>query len=157
MVYFTLHDYWWLYLSFIFFIALVLLLDLGIFHKNAHVVSFKEAAAWSTIWVRIAVKFNLLIYIYSLNKFAEQTHASELAKNMALEFTTGFLIEKALAIDNIFIFAIIFSYFEIPRMFQHRILFWGISHLDVAINYCFNLNNFNFGFDFPRQKTNFFD
>lgn len=134
MVYFTIYDYWWFYLGFVAFVAFVLSLDLGVFHKKAHVVTVKEAAAWTGIWVGCAVIFNLLFYKYALYILSERASLMQLpgfdpeltAKNLALEFTTGFLIEKALAIDNIFIFAVVFSYFGIPRVYQHRVLFWGI-------------------------------
>lgn len=134
MVYFTIYDYWWFYLGFVAFVAFVLSLDLGVFHKKAHVVTVKEAAAWTGIWVGCAVIFNLLFHKYALYILSERASLMQLpgfdpeltAKNLALEFTTGFLIEKALAIDNIFIFAVVFSYFGIPRVYQHRVLFWGI-------------------------------
>lgn len=134
MVYFTIYDYWWFYLSFIAFVAFVLSLDLGIFHKKAHVISFKEAAVWTTIWVSCAIIFNILFYYYALYILSQRASLMQLpgfdpelvAKHLAMEFTTGFLIEKALAIDNIFIFALVFSYFRIPPIYQHRILFWGI-------------------------------
>ncbi len=134
MVYFTIYDYWWFYLGFVAFVAFVLSLDLGVFHKNAHVVSVGEAAIWTTIWVSCALIFNVLFYYYALSVLSERASLMQLpgfdpeltAKHLAMEFTTGFLIEKALAIDNIFIFAVVFSYFGIPRLYQHRILFWGI-------------------------------
>lgn len=134
MVYFTIYDYWWFYLGFVVFIAFVLSLDLGVFHKKAHVVSVKEAAIWTSIWVSLAIIFNILFYYYAFYLLSQRASLMQLpgfdpdltAKNLAMEFTTGFLIEKALAIDNIFIFAVVFSYFGIPRIYQHRILFWGI-------------------------------
>lgn len=134
MVYFTVYDYWWFYLGFVAFVAFVLSLDLGVFHKEAHVVSVKEAAVWTTIWVSCAVIFNILFYFYAYYVVSERASLMQLpgfdpelvAKTLAMEFTTGFLIEKALAIDNIFIFAVVFSYFGIPRVYQHRVLFWGI-------------------------------
>lgn len=134
MVYFSIYEYWWFYLGFVGFVALVLSLDLGVFHKKAHVISVKEAAAWTGVWVSCAVIFNILFYFYAYYVLSERASLMELpgfepqvtAKNLALEFTTGFLIEKALAIDNIFIFAMVFSYFGIPAIYQHRVLFWGI-------------------------------
>ncbi|MDM7916768.1 MAG: TerC family protein [Candidatus Eisenbacteria bacterium] len=98
------------------FLALVLLLlavDLGIFHRKAHAVSVKEAAIWSAVWVGLAVLANLAI-------------ALRFGPDKGLEFATGYLIEKALAVDNIFVFVVIFSSFGIPALYQHRILFWGI-------------------------------
>ncbi len=134
MVYFSIYEYWWFYLGFIAFVAFVLSLDLGIFHKKAHVVSVKEAATWTGVWVSCAIVFNILFYYYCHYVLSQRASLMQLpgfdpeltAKNLAMEFTTGFLIEKALAIDNIFIFAVVFSYFGIPRIYQHRVLFWGI-------------------------------
>ena len=121
MLLFPFHDYWWFYLGFIVFVLAVLALDLGVFHKKAHEVSFKEASIWTTVWISLALVFNYLFYLYAQHNFTE-----EVAKNAALEFLTGFVVEKALAIDNIFIFAVVFAYFGIPKKYQHRILFWGI-------------------------------
>ena len=134
MLLFPFADYWWFYLAFTGFVIGVLALDLGVFHKKAHVVSFKESAIWTAVWISLALIFNILFYKYSLWKFTtDPTYTSMVdfdgvaqAKNVALEFLTGFVIEKSLAIDNIFIFAVVFSYFAIPQIYQHRILFWGI-------------------------------
>ena len=134
MVYFSIYEYWWFYLGFVGFVALVLSLDLGVFHKKAHVISIQEAATWTGVWVSCAIIFNILFYFYAYHVLSQRPSLIELpgfdaqltAKNLALEFTTGFLIEKALAIDNIFIFAVVFSYFGIPAIYQHRILYWGI-------------------------------
>lgn len=134
MVYFSIYEYWWFYLGFVTFVAFVLSLDLGVFHKKAHVVSVSEAAIWTGVWASCAVVFNILFYYYAYEVLSQRASLMQLpgfdpqltAKNLALEFTTGFLIEKALAIDNIFIFAVVFSYFGIPRTYQHTVLFWGI-------------------------------
>jgi tellurite resistance protein TerC len=112
----------------------VLALDLGVFHRKAHEVSFKEASIWTTVWISLALLFNVLFYKYSLWKFSNDPtyltipgfDPAQQAKTTALEFLTGFVVEKSLAIDNIFVFAVVFSYFAIPRMYQHRVLFWGI-------------------------------
>jgi tellurite resistance protein TerC len=98
------------------FTALVLAmlaLDLGVFHRKAHEVHFKEALAWSAVWVGLAAAVNLLVLHY----FGAQR---------GLEFLTGYLIEKALSVDNIFVFIVIFSFFAVPAAYQHRVLFWGI-------------------------------
>lgn len=134
MVFFPFNDYWWLYAGFVFFVLIVLALDLGVFHKEAHEVSVKEASIWTTVWIGLALVFNYLFYIYMSHRFS--TDAALLAipgfdpalqaKTLALEFLTGFVVEKSLAIDNVFVFAVVFSYFCIPRKYQHRILFWGI-------------------------------
>lgn len=122
MIYFPFLEYWPLYLGFIVFVLFMLALDLGVFHKNVHEVSVKEASIWTVVWIGLALIFNLAFYYYTLDKFQNP----DLAKTLSLEFLTGFLIEKSLAIDNIFIFALVFSYFKIPKIYQHRVLFWGI-------------------------------
>jgi tellurite resistance protein TerC len=127
-------EYWWFYASFIVFVLCVLALDLGVFHKNAHEVSFKEAAIWTTVWIGLALVFNVLFYKYAQWIFSTDPRylaipgfdPEQQAKTSALEFLTGFVVEKSLAIDNIFIFAVVFGYFAIPKIYQHRILFWGI-------------------------------
>ncbi|HYX37780.1 MAG TPA: TerC family protein [Oligoflexus sp.] len=134
MILFTFADYWWFYLAFIVFVLIVLALDLGVFHKQAHEVSFKEASIWTSIWIGLAMVFNLLFYWYAHWRFSSAPQYLSLsgfdpdqqARTMALEFLTGFVVEKSLAIDNIFVFAVVFAYFGIPKIYQHRILFWGI-------------------------------
>ena len=95
------------------FVLLMLALDLGVFHRKAHDVSVKEAMTWTFIWVFLALVFNTIIYYWR-------------GQQQALEFFTGYLVEKALSIDNIFVFIMIFSYFRIPSKYQHKVLFWGI-------------------------------
>jgi tellurite resistance protein TerC len=127
-------DYWWFYLGFTAFVLIVLALDLGVFHKNAHEVSFKEASVWTGIWISLALVFNFLFYLYAQFRFSTDERYTSIpgfdpdaqAKTSALEFLTGFVVEKSLAVDNIFIFAVVFAYFGIPKMYQHRVLFWGI-------------------------------
>ncbi len=99
--------------SFTLFILALLLLDLGIFHRKVHTIEMKEAVLWTGFWIFLAVIFNLFVWYF----FGSQK---------ALEFLTGYLIEKALSVDNIFIFIVIFSYFSVPKNLQHRALFWGI-------------------------------
>lgn len=103
----------WLWVGFNVFILLMLALDLGVFHRAAHEVSFREAAAWSAVWVTLALLFNAGILFFS-------------GGERALDFFTGYLIEKSLSVDNVFVFALIFSYFSVPRVYQHKVLFWGI-------------------------------
>src|SRR5687768_2359954 len=91
----------------------MLAVDLGVFHRRAHEVSLKEAAAWSAVWISLALFFAYGIYHFR-------------GPQAGLEFLTGYLIEKALSVDNIFVFVLIFSYFNVPAKYQHRILFWGI-------------------------------
>ncbi len=127
-------EYWPFYIGFIGFVLAVLALDLGVFHKTAHEVSFKESAIWTVVWISLAMIFNLFLYKYSEWMFSADARLlaipgfdpHESAKQVALEFLTGFVVEKTLAIDNIFIFAVVFSYFNIPKIYQHRVLFWGI-------------------------------
>jgi tellurite resistance protein TerC len=102
-----------LWTGFIAFVLVMLAIDLGVFHRKAHEVSPKEAAAWSAVWVALAAVFAGGVQLW----FGSQR---------ALEFTTGYLIEKALAIDNIFVFVVIFTTFAIPAIYQHRVLFWGV-------------------------------
>ncbi len=134
MILFPFAEYWWFYVAFVAFVLVVLALDLGVFHKKAHEVSIKEASAWTAVWISLALVFNYLFYHYALHKFSTDDmylsipgfDAAVQAKNTALEFLVGFVVEKSLAVDNIFIFAVVFAYFGIPKIYQHRVLFWGI-------------------------------
>lgn len=134
MILFPFADYWWLYIGFTCFVLAVLALDLGVFHKQAHEVGFKEASIWTMAWISLAFVFNYLFYLYAKYQFSTNERYALIpefdpdaqAKTSALEFLTGFVVEKSLAIDNIFVFAVVFAYFGIPKMYQHRILFWGI-------------------------------
>jgi len=99
--------------GFILFVLAMLALDLGVFHRKAHVVRFKEALMWSGVWVCLALLFNAGIWW----RFGTEP---------AVQFLTGYLIEKSLSVDNIFVFVIIFSSLAIPQLYQHRVLFWGI-------------------------------
>ena len=103
----------WLWVGFNVFVLALLALDLGVFHRKSHVVSVKEAAGWTAIWVALAVAFGTGVYFWS-------------GGEKALEFFTGYLIEYSLSIDNIFIFVLLFTYFAVPAAYQHRVLFWGI-------------------------------
>jgi tellurite resistance protein TerC len=102
-----------LWIGFVGFVLAMLVVDLGVFHRKAHEVSLKEAAVWSAVWVALALVFNLGVYHW-------------FGPERALEFTTGYLIEKALAVDNIFVFVVIFAAFAVPAVYQHRVLFWGV-------------------------------
>lgn len=131
---FPFSDYWGFYVGFIIFVLILLLIDLGIFHRESHEVSFKESLTWSIIWVSLALIFNVLFYYYANWKFANDTillnipgfNPEAAAKQSALEFLTGYVVEKSLAVDNIFVFVVVFSFFGIPLKYQHRILFFGI-------------------------------
>lgn len=107
------NDQIWLWVGFNVFILAMLALDLGVFHRKAHVVSLKESLTWTMVWVFLALVFNAGVWkFYGSQK--------------ALEFFTGYLIEKSLSVDNVFVFALLFSYFAVPRVYQHKVLFWGI-------------------------------
>ena len=103
----------WLWVGFNVFILAMLALDLGVFHRKSHVVSLKESLAWTAVWVVLALAFNAGVWHYA-------------GSQKALEFFTGYLIEKSLSVDNVFVFALLFSYFAVPPLYQHKVLFWGI-------------------------------
>lgn len=102
---------WWVIFAVIMVAALAL--DLGVFHRNAHEIKMKEAITWSIIWVIVALAFNGALYHWKGGDFA-------------LTWFTGYLIERALSMDNIFVFVVIFSYFNVPKQYHHPVLFWGI-------------------------------
>ena len=103
----------WFWLAFNAFVLVMLALDLGVFHRKAHEVSFREAATWSVVWVTLALAFNAAIWwLWGADR--------------GLEFLTGYLIEKSLSVDNIFVFVMLFTFFGVPTRYQHRVLFWGI-------------------------------
>ncbi len=103
----------WHWVGFVACVLVFLALDLGVFHRKAHAVGFKEALGWTTVWFSLAMLFALGL-------------RSTRGEKEALEFVTGYLIELSLSMDNVFVIALIFSYFHIPAKFQHRVLFWGI-------------------------------
>ncbi len=94
-------------------VSIMLALDLGIFNRHAHEPTMKESLVWSVVWVGLALAFNAVVYL-------------TLGPQAGLEFATGYLIEKALSVDNIFVFVMVFSYFQVPLKYQHRVLFWGV-------------------------------
>lgn len=114
-------DYWWFYLGFTIFVLFMLALDLGVFHRQSHAVSFREASAWTIVWVTLAILFGTGFYFYSASKFGP-----ELAWTLSLEYFTGYVVEESLSVDNIFVFVMVFGYFKIPAKYQHRVLFYGI-------------------------------
>ena len=120
-VLFPFAEYWWAYAGFTAFVLLLLALDLGVFHRRAHVVSFREAAIWSVVWIALALAFGYVLYLYALSRFSAAD-----AERLGLEFLTGYLVEKSLAVDNIFVFVLVFAYFGVPAIYQHRVLFFGI-------------------------------
>jgi tellurite resistance protein TerC len=106
-------DTLWLWVGFNVFILAMLALDLGVFHRKSHVVSLKESLTWTGVWGVLALVFNLGVWHYA-------------GSQKALGFFTGYLIEKSLSVDNVFVFALLFSYFAVPTQYQHKVLFWGI-------------------------------
>jgi tellurite resistance protein TerC len=104
----------WLWAGFNLFILAMLALDLGVFHRKAHEVSIREATVWSAVWIALALIFNAGLWFFR-------------GSEPAIQFLTGYLIEKSLSVDNIFVIALIFSYFAVPSIYQHRVLFWGIQ------------------------------
>ena len=118
---FPISDYWPFYAGFTALVLALLALDLGVFHRTAHVVTVREALAWSVVWVALALCFNYGFYLYAVNQ-----HGAEHGARLGLEFLTGYVVEKSLAVDNIFVFVMVFAYFGIPAQYQHRVLFYGI-------------------------------
>lgn len=103
----------WSWIGFNAFVLAMLALDLGVFHRKSHVVMLREALTWSGVWIALAMVFNLGLYLTAGPK-------------PALEFLTGYLIEKSLSVDNVFVFAVLFAAFRVPRHCEHKILFWGV-------------------------------
>jgi tellurite resistance protein TerC len=120
-VLFPFAEYWWFYAGFTALVLAMLAVDLGVFHRDAHVVSFKESLAWTGIWISVAALFNYGFYVYAASQFGADD-----GRRLGLEFLTGYIVEKSLAVDNIFVFVMVFSYFAIPLRYQHRVLFYGI-------------------------------
>ncbi len=120
---------YFVWIGFVVFVLVMVLLDLGLFHRKAHAMRIREALAWTLFWVLLALGFNLLVYyLYEENLGGWASVATEHAdgSTAATQFFTGYLLEKSLSVDNIFVIAMIFSYFAIPLARQHRLLFWGI-------------------------------
>jgi tellurite resistance protein TerC len=132
----------WMYLGFVTLVCVLLALDLGVFHRKAHVVRTREALGWSAFWIGLGLAFTGLIYLgyerhwlglgltpdamsIPLVDGSGQVVYNDGA-SAAVKYITGFLVEKSLAVDNIFVIAMIFSFFAVPAIYQHRVLFWGI-------------------------------
>lgn len=103
----------YMWIGFSVLVLIMLVLDLGVFHRQAHQVKLKEALIWSAVWISLALIFNSFIWFY-------------LGKVKALEFLAGYLIEKSLSVDNLFVFIMLFGYFKVDPKYQHKVLFWGI-------------------------------
>ncbi len=127
-------EYWWFYAGFTAFVLTLLALDLGVFHRKAHAVSFRESAVWTVVWVTLALLFNFALYQYASWKFPQDARLLAVpgfdpqaaASRVGLEFLTGYIVEKSLSVDNIFVFVLVFGYFAVPAIYQHRVLFYGI-------------------------------
>lgn len=113
----------WLWIGFNLFVLVMLALDLGVFHRKSHAVSAKEALTWSIVWIALSLVFSGVIYFFWDKMMPNSTYTNSEA---SLAYLTGYLIEKALSVDNIFVFILIFSFFAVPATYQHRVLFWGI-------------------------------
>lgn len=134
MTLFPFSEYWWFYLAFTGFVLALLAMDLGIFHRKAHAVRFREATLWSIAWVSLALLFNYGLYRYAAWQFSHSPRLAAIvgfdpetaARQVGLQFLTGYVVEKALSLDNIFVFLVVFTFFGIPTLYQHRVLFYGI-------------------------------
>ena len=123
----------WIWAGFILFVLLMLALDLGVFHRNAHVVSIREALAWSAVWVTLGLAFGVFVYFgyehhwmgLGLAVDAVDGRVNDGA-TATVKYLTGYVIEKSLSVDNVFVIAMIFAFMAVPRIYQHRVLFWGI-------------------------------
>ena len=129
-------DYWWFYGLFTLGVFGLLALDLGVFHRKAHEVSFREALTWTIVWSILALTFCFGLWRYAEWKLPQDprliaagmtaAEATGLARQTALEFLTGYVVELSLSVDNIFVFIVVFTFFGIPSQYQHRVLFFGI-------------------------------
>jgi tellurite resistance protein TerC len=117
----------WLWVGFLTLVCAMLALDLGVLNKKDHVVGTKEALTWTAVWIGCALLFNVAVYFIYENHWLGVGVTDHLdGRAAAVEFLTGYLIEKSLSLDNIFVIALIFGYFKVPALYQHRVLFWGI-------------------------------
>jgi tellurite resistance protein TerC len=123
----------WLYAGFIAFVLLMLTLDLGVFHRKAHAVSVKEALAWSAVWITLGLSFAVFVYYGYQGQWLGLGVGVDTADGLVnngptatQKYLTGYIVEKSLSVDNIFVIALMFSFFAVPAIYQHRVLFWGI-------------------------------
>lgn len=113
----------WIWGAFLGFVLTMLALDLGVFHRDAHEVKIREALIWSAIWIALALVFNAGIFAFWDQIYPDSTYTP---KEAGFAFLAGYLVEKALSVDNIFVFLMVFAYFKVPAKYQHRVLFYGI-------------------------------
>jgi tellurite resistance protein TerC len=120
----------WVWLGFLTLIFIFLALDLGVFNKNAHTISTKEALSWTVVWIVVSLLFSIVIYYfyeYNVLGIGSQDIGEDLSgREATLKYITGYILEKSLSIDNIFVIAMIFTFFKVEQQYQHKILFWGI-------------------------------
>jgi len=123
----------WIWAAFVGFVLLLLFLDLGVFHRRAHVVKMKEALGWSAVWILLGLSFTVFIYFGYENHWVGLGNSVDAVDGMvndgrsaAIKYLTGYVVEKSLSVDNIFVIAMIFGFFAVPPIYQHRVLFWGI-------------------------------
>ena len=114
---------WLFWVLFNLFVLALLALDLGVFHRQKHVVGFREAIGWTLVWISLAAGFAVLIYFFGHTMVGGRARPNS---ELSLEFIAGYLIEQSLSVDNLFVFLLIFRYFRVPRSLQHEVLFWGI-------------------------------
>lgn len=132
---FPFDDYWWFYLGFTAFIIVLLAVDLGVFHRKSHTITIKEAGRWSVVWISLSLLFNVGFYFYAQYALANDPRLllenpafdpTAAARQVALEFLAGYVVEYTLSVDNMFVFVVIFTFFRVPSHLQHRVLFYGI-------------------------------
>lgn len=123
----------WIWIAFIVFVLLMLALDMGVFHRTAHVVSVKEALAWSAVWFSMGLAFAVFLYFAYDNQWFGLGTVVDAVDGMVNngatateKYLTGYVVEKSLSVDNIFVIALLFGFFAVPPIYQHRVLFWGI-------------------------------
>jgi tellurite resistance protein TerC len=123
----------WLWIGFIGLVLVLLALDLGVFHRHAHAVTTREALGWSAVWITLGLAFTIFIYFSYENHWLGLGTTPDAVDDKinsgasaALKYFTGYVVEKSLSVDNIFVMAVIFGFFRVPAIYQHRVLFWGI-------------------------------
>lgn len=123
----------WIWVAFICFVLLMLALDLGVFHRHAHVVSMKEALGWSLVWVLLGLSFSIVVYFGYEHHWLGTGNSVDSVDGQVndgltatVKYITGYVLEKSLSVDNIFVIAMVFGFFAVPPIYQHRVLFWGV-------------------------------
>jgi len=123
----------WIWAGFVLFVLLMLALDLGVFHRKAHVVSMREALGWSAVWISLGLSFAVFVYFGYEHHWLGLGLAADAVDGQindgygaTVKYLTGYVIEKSLSVDNVFVIAMIFAFMAVPRIYQHRVLFWGI-------------------------------